>query len=86
MVSLADRLKALGVRTGAADLPVSPPASPYDIGSVVAGEILPTEVGETFVYEERYAPDYRQGRAAIRPESPLRVIAGPGTGKTFSLF
>jgi uncharacterized protein YprB with RNaseH-like and TPR domain len=75
MVSLADRLKALGVRTGAADLPVSPPARPYDIGSVVAGEILPTEVGETFVYEERYAPDYRQGRAAIRPESPLRVIS-----------
>jgi uncharacterized protein YprB with RNaseH-like and TPR domain len=75
MVSLAEKLKALGVQTGAAKLPVPPPARPYDITAVLSGEIVATESGETFVYEERYAPDYRQGVAAIRPAAPLRVIS-----------
>jgi uncharacterized protein YprB with RNaseH-like and TPR domain len=73
--SLADQLKALGVKTGAADIPAPQPSERHDIGSVMAGTVVPTELGETFVYEERFAPDYRHGHAPIRPAAPLQVMS-----------
>ena len=75
MDSLADRLKALGVKRGAAGFPVPQQAEHFDIGAVLAGTILQTELGETFVYEERFSPDHRQGHAPIRPAAALRVVS-----------
>jgi len=74
MPSLSDRLKALGVKTGAADLPKPDRLVQYGIDSVMSGTILPTELGETFVYEERYAADHRHGHAPIRPDAPLTIV------------
>lgn len=75
MSSLAERLKALGVKTGAADLPAPQFAGHYGIGSVMAGASLVNALGETFMYEERYSADYVHGRARIRPQTPLQVMS-----------
>jgi hypothetical protein len=74
MVSLADRLKALGVKTGAAGLPAPARIEQHDIGAVLSGMLVQTDLGETFVYEERFASDYRHGHASIRPGSPLQML------------
>ena len=77
------RLKALGVKTGAADLPTPERLAQFGIDSVMSGTILPTEMGETFVYEERFAADYRArtcthppGRAADDRLAPGRPTTG----------
>jgi hypothetical protein len=75
MSDLSERLKALGVKTGAGDLPAPPREARFDIASVMAGAILATELGETFVYEERFAADYRHGHAPIRPAAPLTIVS-----------
>jgi len=75
MVSLADKLKALGVKTGAADLPRAAQIEQRDIGTVMSGSVVPTGLGETFVYEERFAADYHHGHAPIRPAVPLNIVS-----------
>ena len=75
MPSISDKLKSLGVKTGTADLPTPTKLDRHDIGSVVAGSVLPTVLGETFVYEEHFAADYRHGLASIRLEAPLTVLS-----------
>src|SRR5574340_367036 len=74
MPSLADRLKALGVRTGAADLPAPVRLESFGIHTVMDGTVVATQVGETFVYEEHFAAGYHHGHAPIRPEAPLTVL------------
>jgi hypothetical protein len=74
MPSLSDKLKALGVKTGAADLPKPERLAQFGIDSVMRGTILPTEMGETFVYEERFAADHMHGHAPIRPVAPLTIV------------
>ena len=75
MASLADRLKALGVKVGATELPALKADEHYDIGAVVSGTFLTTPLGETFVYEERFAADYRHGRAPIHLDAPLDMVS-----------
>lgn len=75
MPTLAEKLKALGVKTGAADLPAPPVIERYDIGSVLEGAIMSTALGETFVYEERFAADYLHGHAPIRPGASLNILS-----------
>ncbi|HEX2996926.1 MAG TPA: ribonuclease H-like domain-containing protein [Anaerolineales bacterium] len=73
--SLADKLKSLGVKTGAADLAQPKPKAPYAIDSVVAGAFHPTPRGEVFIAEQAYPPDYQHGDACITCTSPLALIA-----------
>lgn len=75
MPSLADRLKALGVKTGATDLPLPKREEHFDIGSVLSGVELPTSLGETFVYEERFAGDYHHGHTSIQLTAPLEMVS-----------
>ncbi len=75
MTSLAERLKALGVKTGAAEIPTPPPVEHFDIASVLQGSVLATALGETFVYEERFAADYLHGHAPIRPAASLDIMS-----------
>ncbi|MCS7011625.1 MAG: ribonuclease H-like domain-containing protein [Anaerolineales bacterium] len=75
--SLADRLRALGVRP-ASDLSPVPPkaASPVvSLEAVLEGRFLKTRRGETFLREQRYPAEYRHGSVAISIETPLEVIA-----------
>lgn len=74
-MSLADKLKSLGVKTGTADLPAPVRKDAHDIGSVLAGSVVTTALGEAFVYEERFAGDYRHGLAPIRLEAPLTMVS-----------
>jgi uncharacterized protein YprB with RNaseH-like and TPR domain len=75
--SLADKLKSLGVRVGAADLrPVAPkPKMDIPIQSVVEGRFVSTRQGETFVSEQIYSSDYRHGLTPLRISVPLTTIA-----------
>lgn len=65
MTSLADKLKALGVKVGTADLPAPAPVRRYGIDSVVAGAFHPTPAGDVFVAEQTFPADYRHGAASI---------------------
>ncbi|RPI90773.1 MAG: hypothetical protein EHM40_17520 [Chloroflexi bacterium] len=73
--SLADKLKSLGVKTGATDLAPPKPKSPYAIDSVVAGAFHPTPRGDVFIAEQVYLPDYHHGAFPIVCSSPLSLIS-----------
>lgn len=72
--SLAERLKSLGINTGAQLAPPKPKI-PYAVDSVVAGAFLPTGRGEVFVAEQSFTPDYRHGIAPILCSLPLSLIS-----------
>ena len=73
--SLSDRLRSLGVKVGATQLTTPQPEARYPIESVVAGNLLPTSAGETYVHEERFAADYHHGLAPIQLQASLDVMA-----------
>ncbi|GAB4503497.1 MAG: metal-dependent exonucleaseMrfB [Anaerolineales bacterium] len=74
--SLPERLKALGVKVGAFDLPVSRKKHDASAGLVgLDGRFIPTRRGEVFVHEETYSADYRHGSAPLVAEVPLDVLA-----------
>lgn len=75
MPSLADKLKALGVKVGAADLPAPQADRPHGIDALVPGSFRQTRRGEVFVAEQTFTSDYRHGAAPIVSASPLSVIA-----------
>ena len=74
MPSLTDKLRSLGIKV-AADIPAPKPVEHFDINSVMAGALLPTPLGETFIYEERFAADYRHGHTPIRIAASLDVLS-----------
>ncbi|HVN14437.1 MAG TPA: ribonuclease H-like domain-containing protein [Anaerolineales bacterium] len=67
--SISDKLKALGVKAGAADLIPPKSAARFEIDSIVPGVFRPTRAGEVFVAEQAYPMDYRHGDAPIQIES-----------------
>jgi uncharacterized protein YprB with RNaseH-like and TPR domain len=73
--SLADKLKALGVKVGTADLTPPKPDSNIPIQSVVPGGFRPTARGEAFVSEQTFGTDYRHGAQSLPLTSPLDSIA-----------
>ena len=73
--SLADKLKALGVKVGAADLTPPKPATVISIDRVVPGDIRQTARGEAFVSEQTFGADYRHGAQSIQLTSPLDAVA-----------
>lgn len=75
MPSLSDKLKALGVKVGAQDLPSlgAKPASPLQ--SVLGGRPLETPLGETFVVEQVFPPGYMHGGEALNVDDPLDALA-----------
>ncbi len=76
MPSLADKLKSLGVKTGATHLPApQPKGDQFDIASVLSGTIISTGLGETFIHEERFKADYRHGHAPIQLQTSLEMIS-----------
>jgi uncharacterized protein len=73
--SLSDRLKSLGVKVGAVQLPTPQPEARYQIDSVVTGNLISTPAGEIYVHEERFAADYRHGLVPIQLQASLNVMA-----------
>jgi uncharacterized protein YprB with RNaseH-like and TPR domain len=75
--SLADKLRSMGVKVGATDLPrpVSKPGKNSPIQSVVDGHYVSTRQGETFVTEQIYSSEYRHGLTPLRTTVPLTTIA-----------
>jgi hypothetical protein len=73
--SLTDKLKALGVKVGTADLPAPKPVDHYRIDSVVPGSYRQTALGEVFVAEQNYPADYRHGISPIIPAASFPLIA-----------
>ena len=69
MTSLADKLRALGVKVGAADLPRPTPSKRFEIHTVVAGDYRPTRAGDVFTAQQLFSGDYLHGHASIRLES-----------------
>ncbi|MBI3167807.1 MAG: ribonuclease H-like domain-containing protein [Chloroflexi bacterium] len=74
MASLADKLKALGVKTANT---LQPPPQPErrSIDLVVAGNFIASPRGETFVAEQIYDSTYRHGRFSPFSTFPLSVIS-----------
>ncbi len=76
MATLTDKLKSLGVKTGTAGLPIPPKKEEGNgIASVLAGSVLTTTLGDTFVYEEHFAEDYHHGLAPIQLGVPLTIVS-----------
>ncbi len=75
MSSLADKLKSLGVKVGTRGIPTPKPDARFSIDSVVPGAFASTSLGETFIHEERFAPDYHHGLAPIKLQAPLNIMS-----------
>lgn len=74
-LSLADKLKALGVKVGTADLTPPKPAFSIPIHTIVPGGYRQTARGEAFVSEQTFRADYRHGNQSIIITSPLDKVA-----------
>lgn len=75
MPSISDRLKALGVKVGAQDLPPPKPENPNTIEKVLGGHPLETPFGETFVVEEFYPAEHRHGLRSLLASVSLDGLA-----------
>jgi len=75
MASLSEKLKSLGVKIGARDLPPPRRRDPYPIERVVPGRFQETPRGEVYIVEQRYPLDHRQGRSPLGVTASLQVIA-----------
>jgi hypothetical protein len=77
--SLADKLKALGLKVGTADLtPASPSpraGATIPIQRVVPGRFASTRRGDAFISEQTFGPDYRHGDQPLTILHPLDTIA-----------
>lgn len=76
MATLSDKLKSLGVKVGARDLPPPQPRHiAYAIEEVLPGRFQTTPHGEVFVAEQRYSPEYRHGQTGLNVTASLEIIA-----------
>ena len=75
MPSIADKLRSMGVKVGAQDIP--PPASKlsYPIEKVIEGQHKDTPFGNTFIVETRFPIKHHQGLISIDINSPLDLMA-----------
>ncbi|RPI30676.1 MAG: hypothetical protein EHM70_13295 [Chloroflexota bacterium] len=75
MSSLSDRLKSLGVKVGAQDLPAPQPRRGPGIEAVVPGRVHQTSNGETYIIDSNYPPDYRYGNLGLSFSASLATLA-----------
>src|SRR5512147_3244425 len=75
MPTLSDKLKSLGVKVGTQDLPSPRPRDPFTIEAVLDGHSYQTQLGETFIVEARYPPEYQHGLRGLQYTAPLQALA-----------
>lgn len=75
--SLQEKLKALGVKVGALDLPPTRRKrhSAAEGLAGLDGRFVFTPRGEVFVHEETYDANYRHGRVALAADVPLHLLS-----------
>lgn len=73
--SLADKLKALGVKVGTADLTPPKAVDRIPIHAIVPGGYRQTARGEAFVSEQTFGAEYRHGSQPLTILHPLETIA-----------
>lgn len=75
MLTLSDKLKALGVKVGAQDLkPTSKLPADSLLEAVIPGRVLPTSHGETYVVEKRVLVGEAHGRIPLALTAPLQTL------------
>ncbi len=75
MPSLSERLKSLGVKIGAQELPAPRPRSSWPIEDVVPGRFQDTATGPTFLVEASYPPEYMHGLTQLGMQLQPNTIA-----------
>ncbi len=73
--SLAEKLKALGVKVGTADLTPPKAAATIPIDRILPGRFQTTRRGDAFIAEQTYGPEYRHGNQPLPVTVPLDPIA-----------
>jgi uncharacterized protein YprB with RNaseH-like and TPR domain len=66
MPTLSDRLKSLGVKVGAKDLPPPRPSKTYPVEEIAAGRFIETGNGNTYLIEQDFPVDYIHGQVGLR--------------------
>ncbi len=75
MPTLTERLKAMGVKIGAQQLPAPQPHKSYPVEEVVAGRFIETRTGNTYLIEQDFPTDYIHGEVALRFSTSPKTIA-----------
>lgn len=75
MPSLADKLKSLGVKVGARDLPPPLPPKPSEVDSLLEGKEIETPLGQTYLVEKSIPLGYAHGEAAVQIDAPLAALS-----------
>jgi uncharacterized protein YprB with RNaseH-like and TPR domain len=75
MPTLSDRLKSLGVKVGAQDLPPPRPVKTYPVEEIVAGRFIDTGTGSTYLIEQDFPADYIHGQVGLRIATRPLTIA-----------
>jgi hypothetical protein len=74
MPSLSDKLKSLGVKIGAQDLPPPPQVVKRDLETVLHGQLCLTSQGETYVVDTYFPLNHKHGKTFISPVVPSQAI------------
>jgi uncharacterized protein YprB with RNaseH-like and TPR domain len=75
MPSISERLKSLGVKVGAQDLPAARPRVAWPIEDVIPGRFQYTSEGPTYLVEAAYPPEYYHGYTRLGLRVQPNVIA-----------
>ncbi len=79
MPTLSDRLKSLGVKVGAKDLPPPHPGKTFPVEEIVAGRFIDTGNGSTYLIEQDFPLDYIHGQFSLRISTrPLTIAEWAG--------
>lgn len=73
--TLADKLKSMGVKVGAVEIPVEKKKPEKSVQDVLSGEFVSTRRGEAFVHEEIYEANYYHGLVPLEADVPLDLLA-----------
>jgi uncharacterized protein len=75
MPSISDRLKALGVRVGAQDLPKPARTDTYAIEHILPGEFIENHYGQVFRVQEPISVDEKYGSVSLHPVQLPEIYA-----------
>ena len=75
MPTLTDRLKSLGVKIGAKDLPPPRSGKSFPVEEIIAGRFLDTGNGATYLIEEDFPAGYIHGQVGLRIATKPQIIA-----------
>lgn len=82
MPTLTERLKSMGVKIGAKDLPPPQPVKTFPVEEIVAGRFIDTGNGSTYLIEQDFPESYVHGQVGLRiSTSPTTIAEWAGNEK-----